>query len=357
MNSDLGRRHRTCIHCLSLWLATTCVGQATQTASGAASQPGGDITVAVLDFAADSPAQPDLGKQISETLAILLSGEAGYRVVDRSSVDRILREQELNLTGVVESSEAVKIGRLVGARLLLTGKAFQMGEKFFITAKLIGVETSLLDGVIETGKAGDDVGALTLALGEKLARRLREAGPRLVARDEGTDPLPELKKKLSDKRRPVVAVIVTERHMNSRAAPPPDPAVETELKHLLIECGFKVKDTAANELVDFARTADSGSPWPRGLDGVDLVIVGEGLSEFAARIGNLVSCSARAEINVIARSDGRINMSERTTERGVDLSENIAAKKALEKAGRVLGYRVLEKLANSLPIESNRDGR
>lgn len=343
-----------CVLVATAWLAADPIAAqqaAPTTTSAPASRPDATLTLAVLDFAADAPAQPELGKQISETLAILLSGEGGIRVVDRASMQRTLQEQELNLTGVVESTQAVKIGRLVGARLLLTGKAFRMGEKLYITAKLIGVETSLLDGVIETGNATADVGELTISLGAKLAARIREVGPKLVAReDAGIDPIPGLKARLQDKKRPVAAVIVSERHLNVRGGPLPDPAVETEIKKLLIECGFTIKDVAANELTDFVRAAGPGGAWPRGLDGVELVVAGEGLSEFSSRIGNLVSCAARVEINVISRADGRIVLSDRTTERGVDLSENVAAKKALEKAGRLLGVHILTHLATDLPF-------
>jgi hypothetical protein len=162
--------------------------------------------------------------------------------------------------------------------------------------------------------------------------------------------LPELKAKLAGLKKPKVAVIIPERHMSAQPVRRPDPAVETEIKLLLRECGFVVQDVKQNELEDFARTAAQTEPglWPRELAGVDYVIVGQGFSEFAARIGNLVSCAGRAEINVIARSTGHVEYADRTTERGVDLSENIAAKTALQKAGRTLGLRTLTYFGENL---------
>ena len=59
--------------------------------------------------------------------------------------------------------------------------------------------------------------------------------------------------------------------------------------------------------------------------------------------------AARAEINVISRSSGKIVMADRSTDRAVDPSENIAGKKALQKSGRVLGLRVLEYFEKNLP--------
>jgi hypothetical protein len=130
-----------------------------------------------------------------------------------------------------------------------------------------------------------------------------------------------------------------------------DPAVETEVKKLLRDCGFEIVDVENNALADWARSANKldGAHWPKSLQNADMVITGEAFSEFAARIGNLVSCLARAEINVISRKDGKIVLADRETTRAVDLAENIAGKKALEKAGRALGVRVLEHFAQPQP--------
>ena len=72
-------------------------------------------------------------------------------------------------------------------------------------------------------------------------------------------------------------------------------------------------------------------------------------SEFAAQIGGLHSASARAEINAIDRATGQIVIADRAMTRAVDLAENIAAKTALEIAGRDLAIRVLEHLVATLP--------
>ncbi|MGD8453802.1 MAG: CsgG/HfaB family protein [Phycisphaerae bacterium] len=347
-----------CLYVLAAVAAIPTHGQAgppTATQPGPTSRPQAELTVAVLDFDSSTPGEPNLGKQIGETLAIMLSGERGFRLVDRATLPRALQELELNLSGVVETEQAVKVGKVVGARLLVVGKAFVMGQQTFITAKLIGTETSLVDGVLVKKEGDADMGELVMELAAKVAQRLREVGPRLVADEDTTrDPLPGLKASLAGVRKPVIAVIIPEQHARVPARQVPDPAVETEIKLLLRECGFTVKDVPQNELADFARALRKNGPgsWPRTLAGVDCVIVGEGFSEFAARIGNLLSCAARVEINVIDRTSGRIVLADRTTERAVDLSENIAAKKALEKAGRVLGVRVLEHFQRSLPRES-----
>ena len=132
-----------------------------------------------------------------------------------------------------------------------------------------------------------------------------------------------------------------------------DPAVETEIKKVLTDCGFTVQDVQENEVTDFSHgwTAKEVNSWPRSLEKVDMLVAGDAFSEFAARIGNIVSCSARAEINLVSRKDGKIVVADRITTRAADLSENIAGKKALQNAGRAMGIRLLQHFAETLPAD------
>src|SRR3954447_25885539 len=59
------------------------------------------LTVAVLDFSADTPEGAALGKQISEIVSASLGTVDGFKVIDRSALADLLKEQELNLTGLV----------------------------------------------------------------------------------------------------------------------------------------------------------------------------------------------------------------------------------------------------------------
>src|SRR6476659_1865285 len=109
------------------------------------------IAVAIIDFESNNAANPELGKQIGEVLVGTLSGETGFQLVDRTHMNTVLRENELNLTGLVNPDQATKVGKLVGARILITGKVFALDKQLFITAKLIGTETTLVDGVVVKG--------------------------------------------------------------------------------------------------------------------------------------------------------------------------------------------------------------
>lgn len=75
------------------------------------------------------------------------------------------------------------------------------------------------------------------------------------------------------------------------------------------------------------------------------MVTGEAFSELALRTGELVTCTARAEINLIERRTGRILLAENRTGRAVDLAEATAAKTALQQVGRRLGVEAARALA------------
>jgi TolB-like protein len=301
------------------------------------------LTVAILDFDTNAPGSPDLGKQIGEALTATLTGDDGFTLVDRSSMAKTLQENQLNLTGLVNADQATKIGKLVGAKILVTGKVFPLDKQLFFTAKLIGTETSLVEGVLVKGDRDGSLGDLLMQLSDKVAKRLRDAGPRLIARDDALqDPLPGLKKSLAGRKLPKVAVRITERHVTLALAARIDPAAETEVRMILRDAGFTVIEGDEKEIADA---------------GVKYLIDGEAFSEFAARIATLVNCSARVEIKMTDRKTGEVAFTDRQTARAIDLAENIAGKTALQKAGHQLGIRIVQYFDSTIPQEKGKNAK
>jgi hypothetical protein len=288
-----------------------------------------ELTVALLNFQANLPGTGDVGPQVCDTLTATLSGEPGFILVDRSTLDSVLKEHELNLTGLVDADTAVHVGKLVGAQILITGKIFLVDKSIFLTAKLIGTETSLVDGIIVKGQQGDDLGDLMIKLSQKIADHLQNSAGKLLPADEPADPLIDLKKRLANRSLPVVQLQVNEQ--NEGAWIVIDPAVDTELRKVLTQCGFTVIDATE---VNPAKA------------NVDLIIKGEGISEFAGRVGNLQVCTARLELNAVTSREGKTVFADRITSRAADLASDIAGKTALQKAAHELAIRLVEYYAN-----------
>ena len=122
------------------------------------------------------------------------------------------------------------------------------------------------------------------------------------------------------------------------------------MKKVFKEAGFQIIEVKRKYVSRWARAfhKDPDKPIPGDFAGVDIVITGEGFSEFGARIGGLVSCAARLEVQATERDSLKVIVSEQTTRRAVDLSETIAAKTALQVAGHELAIKLIEKVARQI---------
>ena len=313
------------------------------------------VTVAVLDYEGTLPGNKDLGTQIADILTARLSIEDSFDLVERAKLGKILEEQKLKLVGMIDQQQSAKVGKLLGAKLLVMGKIFAVDKKLMIITKVVGVETGLLKGTLRKADMNKPLSETIMMLTEDVTDVITKNAARLLPKDARLiDPLVGLRKALAGKVRPKVAIVIPEEHRVRRTEERirvVDPAVETEIKKSLIACDVTVMDAGRNDLADWAKAAmkKKDQPWPAALDKADYVIVGEAFSEFALRTGDLVTCVARAEINVISRKTGEIVAADRHTDRAVDLAEALAGKTALQKAGRKLAIRTLERFVKMLP--------
>lgn len=280
---------------------------------------------AILPFEERGANVKDLGQQVSDLLFAQLAADPALFLVDRAEFNKTLSEQSLAVSGAVKPTEAVQVGQLTGARLLITGSVLQVDKRLYLVAKVMGTETSRVFGASVNGKASDEIGPLVTKLAEQISTTVTEQGDKLVARPvEKKDRLASLRKELGEGKRPTVRIEVAERHVGR---PTIDPAVEAELQFLCKELGFEIVDSIEG-------TAGAA----------DYFISGQGFSEQAARIAGLVSVKARVELKIVDRRTGRVVASDRQTTLVIDASEQIAAKSALQEAAAALAERMLPKV-------------
>ncbi len=109
-------------------------------------------TVAVLNFNNGALGKSNeelapLGKGLQDILIQELSANAGIRVVERDQINRIIEEQKLSTSGQVDKETAVKIGKLLGAKHMVTG-GFQTDPKatqLNVTLRVFNVETGEIE--------------------------------------------------------------------------------------------------------------------------------------------------------------------------------------------------------------------
>ncbi len=71
-----------------------------------------------------------------------LARNPAMRLVDRSDIKRLIGEQDLATQGRVDAATAAKVGKLVGARYMITGGFLDIYGKIKVNARIIDVETS-----------------------------------------------------------------------------------------------------------------------------------------------------------------------------------------------------------------------
>lgn len=63
------------------------------------------------------------GQALADRLTGLLFESRHFRLVDRANIDKILQEQNLGLSGVVDEKTAVEVGKILGASAYITGRS------------------------------------------------------------------------------------------------------------------------------------------------------------------------------------------------------------------------------------------
>jgi hypothetical protein len=294
-------------------------------AAPAATAPGDAALypTAILPFQERGPEMRDQAAKVTELLFALLS--ADLNLVDRADIDKALGEVETSASGLVEQGKAVRVGQLTGAKILITGSIMKVEKKTYLVAKIIGTETSRVVGASVKGDEKSTLDELVEQLAARITETVNTRAEELVAKPaKPEDRVAALKEKLGDAKRPLLAITIAERHVGQATI---DPAAQTELTLLCRETGFEVIDPKVGKI-----------------EKADVIIEGEGFSEFALRRGNLVSVKARLEVKARDTATDKVIAVDRQNAIVVDLTEQNAGKAALERAAAEIAERLLPKL-------------
>lgn len=146
-------------------------------------------TVAIMEFDNYSVGkyQEELGfitKGLADFFEADFSKISSLRVVERDKIDFILQELELTKSGQVDAATAAKVGKLLGAQLMIFGSIVQLDDKNTkMLVKAVKVETSeIVTSVEKEGKPDyfKMEKELVTELAEKLNLSLNEDTQKLI---------------------------------------------------------------------------------------------------------------------------------------------------------------------------------
>ncbi len=283
--------------------------------------------IALLPFVERDRESQEAGTQVTDLLFANLIANPDLFLVDREGLGKILDELELNQSGLVNPDQAVKVGHLTGAKILVTGSVLNVGNSKYLIAKIIGTETSRVLGASVKGDSKDALDGLVENLAQQIATTVKKRAGDLIAQPvTRADRLKSLREKLGRGKQPTVFIQIAERHVGQATI---DPAAETEVALFCTELGFDVIDSETGNQAD-----------------AEILLLGEGFSEFASRHGDLISVKARLELKAVDARTGKLLTTDRHTSVAVDLTEQLAGKAALSDAAANLASRVLLKLTS-----------
>lgn len=84
-----------------------------------------------------------LGEAVAENLRTALIETDCYRVVERNQLEKILKEHKLRDTGIINTDETVKIGKILDAQTIVLGSITKMGEKYTLNVRFVDIETGV----------------------------------------------------------------------------------------------------------------------------------------------------------------------------------------------------------------------
>ncbi len=156
------------IRCIILVIALLCTG-----IGGTRAADKVPVTLAIFAFennSIDSKERLDpLKKGIADMMTTRLSKVKSVKVVERQRMQALIEELHLNETDMVNPSTALKLGKLLGARILVFGGYTSIThDEFRIDVRLVATETGeTIVAEEETGSV-DEVLSLVRTLEQKI---------------------------------------------------------------------------------------------------------------------------------------------------------------------------------------------
>jgi TolB-like protein len=130
--------------------------------------------VAVLDAVLPEKMDSNVAIGVTEKISEELVSSGRFTVLDRTTVGQSLKEIEFQMSGMVSDEQIRKAGQQLNSRLgaafVVVARVSQVGDTFFVTAKMIDITTGEI-----TAQASDEQEgklAITLKLAQAVGRKL-----------------------------------------------------------------------------------------------------------------------------------------------------------------------------------------
>ncbi|HXI24349.1 MAG TPA: FlgO family outer membrane protein [Pyrinomonadaceae bacterium] len=113
-------------------------------------------TIAVVEFVDLKGNVTYFGRFVAAKLITGLYQTKKFKVIERQLLNKIVTEQKLSLTGMIDPLTAQKLGRLLSVEAIAAGTVTDLGKILDVNARLINTETGEIFGVASVQIAKDE---------------------------------------------------------------------------------------------------------------------------------------------------------------------------------------------------------
>jgi len=101
-----------------------------------------NLTVAVVPFEAKNGYSADEVEGITELFSSYLVETGGLNIVTRTQFNKILTEQNFQMSGLTKDEDYARLGAALNAKAVATGSIMKLGNRTILAISLIDVETA-----------------------------------------------------------------------------------------------------------------------------------------------------------------------------------------------------------------------
>lgn len=114
-----------------------------------------------------------MAEAVRDLLLASLGARPGMRLVDRDDLERVLSELTLTLSGLTDPARGVQVGRLLGARRLVTGSILPGEEGIALVAHVLDVDTGVVQASCKAEGPASEVPERAAELADQIAAALK----------------------------------------------------------------------------------------------------------------------------------------------------------------------------------------
>jgi TolB-like protein len=130
------------------------------------------MRIAIMDFQADGISRQE-ARRITDLIRTEIINTGKFSVIERNQLDKILKEQGFQQTGITDESSAVKVGKILSANKILVGSVMMLSGTIVINGRIVDVEKGVASfGEKQIARHSAEIYDAVIAFSQKLTKRI-----------------------------------------------------------------------------------------------------------------------------------------------------------------------------------------